>query len=302
MGGVIVEVSARKFSVPFVCVCCSGAPTTEMAASSTRRSGKRVVRETTKSLGFPYCQPCYDHVIKWQAAGGLAYFILALGLIGGIVVGFAAQFAAGLITYVASFPVALIVASRWRHAARAGCGPNCATPDTSVAYLGWSGSVSSFEFRSEKYAARFGAGNARNLINVRPSLRQLIEQESSRPRKSVQASAHTVPSVARSPSAESDVLDWISRIEGIKGPVARRNALERALREIPEGPSRDELLLAASRIEIAAVLDKVDSLVSVAAKRRHLHKAITDVQADNIPDELQAEELRQLEEKLQSVG
>lgn len=98
------------------------------------------------------------------------------------------------------------------------------------------------------------------------------------------------------------VLDWIARIEGYKGPVARRNALERALQEIHDPAAKQRLVLAASRIEVAAVLDKVDALASAAAKKRHLKKAIDDIRNDNISDELQAAELQQLEERLRSLG
>jgi hypothetical protein len=98
-----------------------------------------------------------------------------------------------------------------------------------------------------------------------------------------------------------DVLEWISKIESLKGPVARRNALERALSEVTDRRGQQELVLAASRIEIAAVLEKVDGMKSVPAKRRALEKAITDVRNDNIPDELQLEELRQLEQRLHQL-
>ena len=60
--------------------------------------------------------------------------------------------------------------------------------------------------------------------------------------------------------------------------------------------------LAASRIETAAVLEKVDGLATDAAKRRHLEKAIATLRSDNIPDELQADQLRELEERLWDLG
>jgi hypothetical protein len=60
-------------------------------------------------------------------------------------------------------------------------------------------------------------------------------------------------------------------------------------------------MLEASRIEVEAVWSKVDGLKSPAAKRRHLAAALEDLRADSVPDELQAQQIRWLEEALQSV-
>jgi hypothetical protein len=149
---------------------------------------------------------------------------------------------------------------------------------------------------------KFAHDNARNLINVSPELRRLLQQPPPDPPRAIAAPPRPTPERVDSASSRDPLLEWIARIEGYKGPVARRNALERALAEIQDPRGRAQLVLAASRIEVAAVLDKVDGLSSSAAKRRHLQQAITALRSDNIPDELQAEELRQLEERLRSLG
>jgi ABC-type Zn2+ transport system substrate-binding protein/surface adhesin len=64
----------------------------------------------------------------------------------------------------------------------------------------------------------------------------------------------------------------------------------------------DPVRTMASRIEVTAVLNKVDSLASVAAKQRHLQKAIADLRSDKIPDDLQADQLRLLEARLKELG
>jgi hypothetical protein len=94
------------------------------------------------------------------------------------------------------------------------------------------------------------------------------------------------------------VASTLERLESAKGPAARRNALAQALTEIPAGPDRQRLLLEASRIEVDAVLTKVDGLKTASAKRRHLEAALTALKADDLPDELQAEEQRWLEDAL----
>jgi len=304
VSGIIVEVSAHKISVPFQCPCCGNdRPDGELAASYTRTTGKRVIRETTRGFSFPYCTPCLVHVRKWQSADAIMTGVIITGIVLAIIVGLsAASGTAGIVVFGISIPIALVLAAQRRSQAKASCGPGCVIPGPAVSYLGWSGSVKMFSFTAAVYAGRFAQRNARNLINVNADLRHVVEHPA------LAAPAVEEPPLAPAPrnvaeqSSADTVLDWIARIESYKGPVARRNALERALQEIQDPHARQQLMIATSRIEVAAVLDKVDSLASPAAKKRHLEKAIADIRADNIPDELQAAELQQLEERLRSLG
>jgi hypothetical protein len=91
------------------------------------------------------------------------------------------------------------------------------------------------------------------------------------------------PLALQAPQREP-VLEWIARIESYKGAEARHNAVERALQEIHTPEGRSQLLEAAGRIDVTAVLDKVDGLESSAVKRRHLEKAITELRARGIAD------------------
>lgn len=310
MSGVVVEVSARKVSIPFECPCCGyERPDGEFSATHTRTTGKRVVRSTTREFSFPCCSRCMAHVKMWESAAAITPGFVAVGIIVAVVVGIAAAAVAGIAVFGTALVLGRVLESNRRQQAKATCGPSCATPSTSVSYLGWSGSVSSFRFASPTYAGRFANQNARSLVNVNLGLRRVLEtsalvappvEASVIAQRSGQAPA--VPRTAAVAGSNDSVLEWIARIEGYKGPIARRNALEHALQEIrdPEGSRR--LVLAASRIEVAAVLEKVDGLTSIAAKKRHLKKSIDDISADNIPDNLQAEELRLLEERLRSLG
>lgn len=102
--------------------------------------------------------------------------------------------------------------------------------------------------------------------------------------------------------AERDaVRSALAKIEKASGPVSRRNALQAALEKMPAGPARAHLLLEASRIEVTAVLDKIDSLRGATAKRRHLETALAALQADEVPDELQREQLTWLEDALRAL-
>jgi uncharacterized SAM-binding protein YcdF (DUF218 family) len=309
VSGVIVEVSARKISVPFECPCCGNEqPEGEFLATYTRTTGKRVVRETTRGFSFPCCTRCLAHVEMWQSADAITTGFVIGGIVFALIVGFAAGGIAGIVVFGLALVVGRVLASKRRQQAKASCGPGCVAPNSSIAYLGWSGSVSSFSFASAIYAGRFAQRNARALVNVNAELRQVLEHPALAAPPVARLMAPDpvlVPTASRSMSRQpggDPVLDWIARIEGYKGPVARRNALERALQEVHDPDGKRRIVLAASRIEVGAVLDKVDSLASAAAKRRHLKKAIDDIRADNISDELQAAELQQLEDRLRSLG
>jgi hypothetical protein len=299
---VVVEVSARKFTVPHECACCGAVPQVHLAASHTRRTGKRVIRETTRGLNFPYCTGCDAHIAKWDAASALLGILVVLSALVAIGVGFGAGAAFGFGLFGALFILSFVISMRAQSNARALCAQACATPGAAVTYLEWSGSVSSFAFASQVFALKFAQANAKNLINVSMELHRLLEERSATTNGSFNAQSQPEPQrTAPVPASDDLVLEWISRIENYKGAEARRNALQRALAEVTDVNGRRALVLAASRIEVAAVLDKVEALASAPAKKRHLQKAIADIRADNIPDELQAEELRQLDARLREL-
>lgn len=122
-----------------------------------------------------------------------------------------------------------------------------------VAYLGWSGTVSSFAFDSDGYATQFAHGNRSKLVNVSVELRHLMEQGAV-PR--LQTAQRSAPTQLAAPAADHRVLDWI---------------------------------------------DKIETLSTTAAKRRHLQKAIDDLRTSHLSPELQARHIEQLEAHLRTL-
>jgi hypothetical protein len=212
--------------------------------------------------------------------------------------GFSVGGEAGVAVFGAACVLAWIASARVKKKARAACQTQCGSPHAAAAFLGWSGTINTFQFSSSNYAAKFGHGNAKKLVNVSPALAQFLQQAASRASKPLSSGA---AAEATSAVARASVTEWIERIEGYKGSVARRNALEKALHEIRDPREREQLLLAASKIEVRAVLDKIDTLKSPAAKRRHLQQAIEQIKVDNLPDELQAVELQILEQQVRAL-
>jgi hypothetical protein len=90
----------------------------------------------------------------------------------------------------------------------------------------------------------------------------------------------------------------LERLEAAKGPAGRRSALQTGLASLEDPHVRERLMLEASKLEVQAVLDKVDGLKTVSAKRRNLLAALEAIRADDVPDELQAQQIRWLEQAL----
>lgn len=302
MSGVIVEIAARKFAVPFECPCCGAAPDTEIAigvsrspsASASASSGKRP--EGAQGLVFPYCTSCVDHARRFESAGLTSTVVMLVAIAAAIVVSIAVQLVFGLLIFLAAVPIAVVLAATLKSQAQAGCGEACASAAKALAYLGWSSDVRSFRFESPTYTARFAEQNAKVLNNPSPELRKLLE--------GYKFARLAVPT----PAAPAMVIpppltgrEWVTRIEGIKGQVERRNALQRALDIVSEPADRTDLVLAASRLELAPILGKLAQLGSSHAKRRHLEHVISEIRADNIPDELQDMELHVLEDQLATL-
>jgi hypothetical protein len=296
MSGVVIEVSARKFSIPFECPCCGAAADADLEIPATR-TGKQVARETTRALDFPYCRRCIDHVTAWESAGVASAGVMLLGIIAAIVVAIAVMIVLGVVMFIVAIPLAWMVRTSNRAKAKARCGPSCAAPGKAVTYLGWTGNVSSFAFESPTYAARFAEHNTKVLINVSAQLERLLEAHRvARLAVPTPAAAHMV--VPPPPNTR----EWIARIEAQTGPIARRNTLSHALEVIHDSSDRKLLVQAASRVELAAVLAKVERLASAGAKKTVLLRAIEEIRWDNIPDELQEAELRQLEGRLRDLS
>jgi hypothetical protein len=293
---VLVEVSARRFVIPFECPCCGAAPDAEMAIHLTRSAGRRVATESALALAFPYCQRCVAHVTAWEASGTIVVAVLLGGIIAGVIAGIATHFLVGLGVFAAAIPVAWLMTQARRGRAKASCGPSCACPGRALVYLGWSGSDSAFTFESHTYAARFAEQNPTVLSNASTSLKRLLEGH-----RVARLAVPTPATAVLTVPPPATLQDWIGRIEACKGAVSRRNILQRALDGLHEKHDRQEVIAAAMRLEVAPVLDEVDGLTSIAAKGR-LQRAIDGFRADNIPEELQTAVLRELDTRWRKLG
>jgi hypothetical protein len=293
---VLVELAARRFTIPFECPCCGAAPDTELPIHLERTSDRRVASESARALVFPYCQRCADHVTGWEAAAGVPAGAMLAALIVAIVLAIAVHVVAGVVLLAIAAPGAYVLYRMRRAAAKTTMGPSCASPGRALAYLGWSGAESGFEVESHTYAARLAEQNEGLVANPSPQLVRLLEgHRIARLAVPTPAAAiHAVPPPAT-------LADWIARIEAARGTVARRSTLKRALDGLHDPGERQDAIAAAARLELAPILEEVEGMSSVAAKGR-LGRAIDAIRADNIPEELQAAVLRELDARWRRLG
>ncbi|MBA3456466.1 MAG: hypothetical protein H0T42_25480, partial [Deltaproteobacteria bacterium] len=252
--GPIVEIASRRFAVPFQCPCCGAAPDSELTIPVMRAKGRALAEDSAKRLDFPYCRRCLAHVEAFQGAGVVSAGITLAGLLLGVAVALLVHSIAGVVMIVAALGVAYGLLMNRRAQAAAKCSPACPSADTAVTYFGWSGSSSSFAFRSPTYTARFAEDNTTKLVNASRGLSRLLE-------------GHRVARLAVPTPASTMVVppprtgrEWIERIEKASTRIARRHDLHNALEMIQDTTERSELLRAATRAELAAVRTKLERL------------------------------------------
>jgi hypothetical protein len=287
MRGVIVEVSSRKYGLPYECPCCGAVPDSEM----------RIPSETGHALDTPYCKRCVGHVDKWEWAGIRAMGIAVGGLVLAIVLALVASFTVAAIVLVLSIAAAAYLRSAGKASAKRACVESCASPGVALAYRGWNGTTHSFTFESPTFAARFAEQNASILANETPQLRKLLDgYKKARlavPTPAVAAGVAPPPLTAR---------DWMARLESTEGKVARRVALGRALDMIDQPQPRRELVQTVARLELAPMLDKLQRQSSPAAKKALLTGFIEQLRTENISDELEAAMTTALEARVKELG
>jgi hypothetical protein len=216
--------------------------------------------------------------------------IVVIGIVAGGAIAAASSPAIGVTVALAGIVFAVVIATSRRAQAKRAVRESCSAPGKAIAYLGWSGSSSAFRFESISYAAKFAEQNAAKLVE-NPAIRKLLE------RYKLARIAVPTPAAAVAIPPPLDVGDWIAKIAKTSGRVARRSALARALEAFREPREREQVVRAVSAIELAALLAPLEHLTG-ADKQRHLRAAIEQVRYDNIPDELQQELLRDLEDRL----
>lgn len=276
MRGVVVEISAQRFGIPFECTCCGAPPTSE-------------VRVGERALLFPYCTRCVTHVQAWDRAGIASAFAMVITIVAAAVAAFTAGMLAALAVFVVGASAAWFVRMSRHKAATAQRGASCSATGIAITAHG----PTSFTFESPTFAARFAEENKAQLANPSAQLQRLLDGYH-RARLAV-----PTPAVATGTAPPPmDARGWLARLESTEGTLARRVQLGRALEMIEEAHQRRELVQLVARRELAPILDRVARESTTAGKRQLLESALARVRNDNLSEELQAAEAKELEARL----
>lgn len=283
-----VDLSGQVLTIPRQCSCCGGTATEVFIASATKTKGKRVVTSTTREWRFPHCQACQSHLTAYRSGTAPAILLLIVGGVLAFLV-----YWVFLIVAVIGAIVFIVLGHARGEAART---QECTTAGVPVRFIGWHGTVQSFEVTSRDYAAALLAANARKAINLTEESREALSGAIAG-----QIKARLIESPSVIETREAIAARWVVKLEGQRGAASRRAVLAEALSVVSDAKMREQLMLEASRIEVEAVLAKVDGLKTATAKRRHLQAALEELKADKVSDELQAKQIKWLEDALIEV-
>ncbi len=277
--GTLVEVCSREFVYPDECPCCGAAADGELAIR-LRRSQRTVGSDTARSVLFPYCRHCIEHVETWATGSMMSTLIILAGAACAVVTFAVGHVSFSLMLLVSALALAAFTTSSFRSRASAGCRRTCACPNKSVRYDGWSGVTSAFSLVSPTYAARFAEHNEHQLVNVNPSLRALLErhQHARRIVPTPGAPYRVVP-----PPLSAD--GWLDQIANQPSRVARRMYLRRALEADHDADVRALLVDLVCTSELRPLQAELAGR-GPATRRRLVDEAIAAVRADNLPRQL----------------
>lgn len=182
-----VDVSGKSFVFPNECACCSTTPDTSLAVSASRSRGSKVVHTESKEWDIPYCCDCVKHIRAFEAAGSFARLFTFLSILLGGLLGFAVNPYLGLGIGILGVVGTVVVYGNKVGEARAQCSTNCVNVDVAIAYLGWYGTLHTFEIGSQRFACDFMTANQNKLVNLSSEASTLLS-----------ASGSVVKSVSRS--------------------------------------------------------------------------------------------------------
>ena len=169
-----IDLFGQRFVFPDRCACCGQPPDTELAASASKSSGKRVVHTKTNAWDFPYCGRCVGQVKNAESARAVAWILGILSTILSLFLGYAVNATTRMV-------IGFLAISRDRRDLQESNGTSrCAVwrglrlRRTCNGHLGWHGTLHQFDVCSPDFARDFLVANQSKLVNLSTQAKNLL--------------------------------------------------------------------------------------------------------------------------------
>lgn len=184
-----VEVSAVTLQMPEECACCGAPPDADLTISAEKSWGKRVIHSEAKTWDIPYCCRCLEHSRRRWDAGSFARTATVTSLVVALFVGYLTGWYWGLGLGITLIVLTIVYFRRLLRRAESFKSSECTSLHQAVSYVGWSGTLHSFEMKSKKFAHHFMLSNQNKLVNLTSEGLRLL----SLPRTEIRASSRRSP-------------------------------------------------------------------------------------------------------------
>ena len=160
-----IQISGQHVAFPPSCACCADKPDTELPLAKKQNSHWSV----------PFCEDCAAHVKAaqradmafWAGGGTAALIALLLGIL------VAPLF--GMLFAIAGIMASFIARQSLLTRVKGKCEKECVGVFCPVAYRGASGAGHTFEIASPDFAYAFMVANQRNLAELSPQAKALLD-------------------------------------------------------------------------------------------------------------------------------
>ena len=176
----MVAVSGQLFVFPPQCACCSGRSDSVLVVAATKSAGKKVVHSQTNTWNVPYCTACLSHVAWTQRGKQWLRGSIGFGMVIAILACIVSMWL-GAVLLVLAVGFGVRMNAKCQATAKSICGTLCTNHAEAAFFLGWHGSVNSFDFMSRSYALAFMIANQRKLVNLTPDAAQLLNSAGIQP-------------------------------------------------------------------------------------------------------------------------
>lgn len=167
----IVKVSARLLAFPNLCCCCGTTGATEKySATATRTTGKRVIKTTDNTWNFPICEKCLAWIVATREASArksLFIFSMLLALVSllySINQTGSSALAYSILAVLVTIAGGSLELLRRQNKLCSEIRPPNSCSAVPVHYLGWQGSVHTFDFSNVEFSNRFMVANSKKLV------------------------------------------------------------------------------------------------------------------------------------------